>query len=300
MTFRQLQYFLTAAQCLSITMAAKKLYLSQSALSRQIQSLEDELGNRLFVRNKQTLTLTPSGSVLYQKLPDLMKQVNAVLTEAKDAATVYEGVLRIGILDDHDMSEILRPLLSQLERRLPNIEITLTRLPLSDLFRAISDGTLDIVYTYDFSLEGTTDFVSVEAQKVDLCVMLHRQHPLTGKIALTLEDICEERLVQLSSDFKEDGQQCILGAIPMGKRHPDVIIVDKIDDLSLWVEVGKAIAVVGSCTTMRHNPQIAIRNLVVPEVNGLTVSATWRKNSRNPAVAVFSELMQAVDMSESF
>lgn len=296
MTLSQLQYFLTAAKYLSITVASKKHYLTQPALSRQIQSLEDEIGARLFVRSKQALSLTPSGQLLYQKLPELLNQLNVLLAEAKDVASSYEGILRIGILADYDMSGVLRPLLSLFEQHYPNIQVMLTRLPLDDLFASLSTGTLDIIYTYEFLLHGSEDLVSTVVQKFDLCVILHQQHPLSQKESLTLEDIYAERLVQLRSDFKEDGRQYLLGTIPMEKQHHNVIIVDKVDDLPLWVEVGKAIAVVSSFTTMRHNPQIAIRKLNVAGVNGLYVSVTWHKRNQNPAVTAFSELTQMINV----
>lgn len=52
MTFNQIKYFVTVAECLSFTEAAKCLFITQPALSRQINAMEEELGTRLFIREK--------------------------------------------------------------------------------------------------------------------------------------------------------------------------------------------------------------------------------------------------------
>ena len=64
MNFSQIKCFLAAAECLSFTRAADRLYLSQPVLSRQIASMEDELGIELFIREKKSIRLTPAGEVL--------------------------------------------------------------------------------------------------------------------------------------------------------------------------------------------------------------------------------------------
>ena len=61
MTFNQIKYFVTVAECLSFTEAAKCLFITQPALSRQINAMEEELGTKLFIRDKKRLKLTPGG-----------------------------------------------------------------------------------------------------------------------------------------------------------------------------------------------------------------------------------------------
>ena len=71
MNFSQIKCFLAAADCLSFTKAAERLYLSQPVLSRQIASMEDELGIELFIREKKSIRLTPAGEVMAEGLAQL-------------------------------------------------------------------------------------------------------------------------------------------------------------------------------------------------------------------------------------
>ena len=77
MTSLQLQYFLTAADCMSFSQASEKLYVSQPAVSRQIKLLEQELGCQLFDRaRKNAIRLTPAG-IVFQ---DAFSQMQALYT----------------------------------------------------------------------------------------------------------------------------------------------------------------------------------------------------------------------------
>ena len=91
MTLNQMKYFIAVARCLSFTEAARSLFMTQPALSRQIQAMEEELGTRLFVRDKKALKLTPGGSVLYNGLPAFLKQYEDLMNDARNANRVMRG-----------------------------------------------------------------------------------------------------------------------------------------------------------------------------------------------------------------
>lgn len=90
MELRSLEYFLAVAREGNVSAAAAKMHLSQPALSRQIKSLEDELGQRLFVRKSHGLSMTPEGQLLHQ----YAEQVCEVVSRAKqDFSTMKEKPL---------------------------------------------------------------------------------------------------------------------------------------------------------------------------------------------------------------
>lgn len=90
--------FLTAAECLSFTAAAEKLYISQPVLSRNISSLERELGVLLFVRRNNVLSLTPGGEIIYQWMKEHSLSINDAISKAKRANKAPKGELRIGFV----------------------------------------------------------------------------------------------------------------------------------------------------------------------------------------------------------
>ena len=89
MDFRTLQYFVTVAAERNITRAASVLQMSQPPLSHQMKLLEQELGTTLFVRNKQGLTLTPTGHILLKRA----KQILELAQNTRDEIAGYENEL---------------------------------------------------------------------------------------------------------------------------------------------------------------------------------------------------------------
>jgi DNA-binding transcriptional LysR family regulator len=99
LNFSQIKCFLAAAECLSFTKAADRLYLSQPVLSRQIAAMEDELGIELFAREKKTIRLTPAGAVLAEGLNKLAHEYRTLLEKAAAVHKGYAGSINIGMIE---------------------------------------------------------------------------------------------------------------------------------------------------------------------------------------------------------
>lgn len=74
MDIRQLRYFITVAEHLNFTKAANQLYVAQSAISHQIADLEDQVGVKLFIRNKRSVQLTPAGAVFLKEVMEIVEK----------------------------------------------------------------------------------------------------------------------------------------------------------------------------------------------------------------------------------
>lgn len=292
MTLNQLKYFIAVVRCLSFTEAAKSLFMTQPALSRQIQAMEAELGTQLFIRDKKTLKLTPGGSALYSKLPDFLRQYEEMMEDARNANRDFEGQLRIGFLDIYDASQLFPPVVEAFQRNHGGIRLTMERFSLGELPERLYEGKLDIICTYGFSLFDKPDLVTVNVQKFDSCIMFNKDHPLANKPDLTMDDLRQERFIQLDSEASQEGYQYIANLISRGGISPKVQYVEKNDDVLLWVEMGCGIAVTSDRTVERHNPRVVIRELNMPEVKGHDVTVAWRRSNYNPAIALFMELME--------
>src|SRR5690242_5441450 len=96
MEFRTLRYFIKVAESLSFSSAAEKLKLSQSALSRQIQMMEDELGLSLFDRAGRKVFLTAAGVDLLERAYEVQKAVSSLTTRASELASGTHGIIRVG------------------------------------------------------------------------------------------------------------------------------------------------------------------------------------------------------------
>ncbi len=97
MNFHQLEIFVRVVEEKSFTKAAKKLYVSQPALSKSIRALEEEVGTKLFERSAYGLEITEAGRTVYKYSKDAIEYYNERIAELRSALSPRKNILRIGI-----------------------------------------------------------------------------------------------------------------------------------------------------------------------------------------------------------
>lgn len=155
MNLRQLRYFLQIAELRSFTRASQVLHIAQPALSRQIHSLEDEIGTPLFHRTAQGIALTEAGRVLVEKGSVLLHQFNQLREEVASPG-VPRGDLAVGM--PPAMREMLtRPLLSAYCRTHPNVSLHIHEGISIDVIALMHQSRLDCAVIVDLEeIPGTT------------------------------------------------------------------------------------------------------------------------------------------------
>src|SRR5699024_951465 len=96
MEIRVLRYFLAIAREGSITNAANFLHVTQPTLSRQIRDLEEELGQKLFVRGSRSMSLTAEGMILRKRAEEIISMVDKTEAEFNSMSNIVSGDIYIG------------------------------------------------------------------------------------------------------------------------------------------------------------------------------------------------------------
>lgn len=145
-----LRVFAVAANAASFKQAAQQLDLSQSAITRHIQTLEEQLGAPLFRRDNRVHALTPAGEVLAAKLLQLFQQIEQSVQQARDCGDEQVTTLRVVVADSllrwwlasrlADFNAIYPHIRLQLDTYADGTEETL----LSDTAQAIQHGSIDL------------------------------------------------------------------------------------------------------------------------------------------------------------
>lgn len=299
MTLNQMKYFIAVARCLNFTEAAKSLFITQPALSRQISVMEEELGTILFIRDKKKLKLTPGGVTLLNGLPELLKKYEELVVDAKTANQGYQGQLRVGFLDVYDTGARFANIMKEFQEKYPHIMLTMARGPLGQLPDDIYEDKVDIIITYGFSLFDKPDLVTVDIQKYDSCLMMNKNHPLAYKENLTFEELKNEQFVQLAESSSVEGFSYIQNLLAKGGIYSPVKHVEKLEDTLLWVETGNYVTITADCTIEKNNPNVVIREIDFAEAKDHDVTAAWRKNNYNPAIPLFMEMLSKSNLRDA-
>lgn len=150
MELRHLRYFITVAELRSVRAASEQLHVTQPAISRQIQDLEEAIGAALFNRTSRGLTLTPAGEAYLSEAREILARVDAANRLARRIASGAQGHLRIGFVENAVWSGIVSHALSAFEQAAPNVALELTPMNTPEQLEALAAERLDGGFCYRF------------------------------------------------------------------------------------------------------------------------------------------------------
>lgn len=186
MDLRQLEMFQAIVETGSFTRAGEKLYVSQSAVSRQIKLLEEELGDQIFKRIHKRIYLTPTGEVLLQYTRKIFNELRLMIFEISDLTHMRRGTLRIA--GGMSVCMYLFPtLLKEYHRRYPNIEVTIASGTNDEILRLIRGNEVDLAL---LSLPFHDEDLEVRPVLTEeLVLVMEKTHPLATKKDLSFKDL---------------------------------------------------------------------------------------------------------------
>ena len=138
--------FYYVASSLSFSEASKKLYISQSAVSQSIKTLEKKLGQTLFIRSTKKVQLTPAGSLLLKHIEPAMNLISRGESQLLDSGTLGLGQLHIGA-SDTICRYFLVPYLKEFHKRYPNVPIKVTNATSIQCVELLDQRKVDLIVT---------------------------------------------------------------------------------------------------------------------------------------------------------
>lgn len=199
MELRQLYYFVKVAKKEHVTQAAEELHVAQSAVSRQIHQLEEELGVKLFLQKGRNLQLTPVGQLLYKRVEAVLKDLERTVQEVHEFHDPESGEIRLGFphsLGIHLMPEVV----SGFRKKHPNVKFRLKQGNFASIIKDIVSGEMDLAFISPFPEahdEVTGDILLTE----ELSAILPPNHPLAGEESIKLEQLKNEMFVVFSNGY---------------------------------------------------------------------------------------------------
>ena len=142
MELRVLRYFLGVAREGSMTGAAKTLHVTQPTLSRQLQDLEEELGQQLFIRGSHSLTLTPEGVLLRKRAEEILEMVQKTESEFSSMGNTVAGDVHIGGGETEAMRQIAS-LIREIQEDYPETRFHIFSGNAEDVTERLDKGILD-------------------------------------------------------------------------------------------------------------------------------------------------------------
>lgn len=235
MTLTQLKHFVALAELGSFAQTAKAVFLTQPALTRSIQALEEELGARLFDRMGRRIGLTPFGHEVLLRARHLVNDADALKRLGAGLDKGLTGKLRIG-LGSGPGQLFSGMLMNHMATHHPHLQLGISRGNTETLLRALKEQQLDAALVDIRAMRPSSDFEVTHIFEMAAGFMARTGHPLRKKKSVSLSDI---RAYPVASTPLSDEVARMLMAMYGPDANPEDLVTLRSDETSHIVEVAR-------------------------------------------------------------
>ncbi len=295
MNLNQLRYFVTVSETGSFTKAAVQHYISQTAITQQIRTLEEAVGAKLVNRDSRPISLTPAGRVFLKEAREILERMDTALWRTREASTGLEGSLRIGYTKGYEHSD-LSGYLRNFHREYPNVLLSCYRCDTDMLAAGLINGEYDIIFTWDSTNIRQEESLGLSVfEHVPLSVALYANHPLARRKELTRKDLRQENILFMSPSGTGDsfGDAYYIQLYQQAGYQPRILLRSSdMESILMMVAAEEGISVVPKYS---HPWDIATDNVVFVPLAGEgeteEILVAWRKNDEDPALRHFIDML---------
>ncbi|WP_336809705.1 LysR family transcriptional regulator [Bosea sp. MMO-172] len=285
MDVRQLRCFIAVAEELHFGRAAERLGIAPPALSRQISTLEDELGVALLTRTTRQVAMTRAGLIMLEEAKGILVKMEHASRAVREASLSSGKVLRVGAIDAASSSFVPEALMA-FRARFPGIEIKFVEAITTALIQMLEAGKLDMALTRPPRKPTDCAFEILRVERP--VVVLNENHPLAAREHLTMLDLVGEPFVVPSKRLRPYAYDLVMAYFESVGAVPNVTIeaTEKPAMMSA-VAAGLGMALAPDWVSRLSFPGVTMRRLrgamLDPPPPGALIGVSWRPQQKLPS-----------------
>ena len=232
---KQIKYFQEVVRCKSFTAAAEECFISQSAISQQIQALENEIGVKLLNRENRKFSLTPAGEHFYQKSLVLMADFERLCHETVRIANKDNAELRIGYLKCYGGQEF-RLAVAEFSEKYPDVSVHIINGNHEDLYDSLRSGGVDLILS-DQRRAFSDEYVNFILATSECYIEIAARNPLASLESIETDDLKKIPCILIASPEQQENERTYYQEI-VGIKG-DFLFAENLEEARLLVIGGK-------------------------------------------------------------
>jgi DNA-binding transcriptional LysR family regulator len=290
MDIKGLQYFIAAAERLNFTTAAKECYITQTAMSLHISKMEDELGFKLFNRNrnKRVMELTVAGQDFVHWARKIVREYEMAIRRSAGVAAGVTG--RLGIIIPSCIEGfVLMDRLRAFRELYPDVELTIYVEPPDRHISYIKSGYADICVGAPDDMEPDNDFDVVRWREDPIVLICSTRHPLAREEKVDSDALKKERLILVGPGGIPNTFRILHNnRLHLGFEPESSISVNNMDEMLLMIELERGIGFLPCFVSDRISAENAGVAFIPCDDGGsvptMTTALGYLKSNSNPAI----------------
>lgn len=292
---RQLRYFVAVAEALSFTQAARKLHISQPPLSQQIRALEEDLGTKLFDRNKRHVALTEPGRMFLAEARAILARAETARTVVSEAADGCTGRLRLAYPASLSFHRALPQALLRFSEMAPRVQLELHEMYTETQFDALVTGQIDVGLVRAMPKERSVA-LQLQVDVIDherLLLAMPCVHPLASRKRIHLRDVANESFVTQPRAYSTTLYDTLMQMAAMDGFHPVIRQeAQQVTGLLALVSAGVGMALVPASLRAVQLPEVCMVELADKQAD-LLLAVASRKQDTSPVLARFLDAVKS-------
>ena len=288
---KQIKYFQAVVRCNSFSEAAEECYISQSAISQQVQALERELGVTLLKRENRRFSLTPAGEHFYRQSLLLTADFERLCRETAQIAHGDEFILRIGYLKGYGGSEFQKAV-AEFTAKHPDVPVDMKTGNHEDLYDLLRADKVDLVLN-DQRRAFSNEYVNAILTTIGCHIEISARNPIANMGYVNVSDLRHTPCILIASKEQQENEQSYYREI-YGIEGP-VIFAENLDEARLMVVGGRGYLPIEGGT-----PPALFAETIVPLPlcrNGKPIQrnycAFWKADNSGFYIEDFAEILKA-------
>ncbi|VWB44279.1 LysR family transcriptional regulator [Burkholderia lata] len=289
---RHLKYFVAVAEELNFHRAARRLHLSQPALSRQIQQLEDEIDVALFQRSAKRIDLTTAGRTLQSHAYTILAHVRKAEEQSRSVGKGEAGYLAIGFFGSA-IFDVIPKLLLEYGRQHPNVKLQLFQMTKEAQIQALRDRELTI--GFNRMVPPQSDIVQRVVLTEDMMVAIPSAHPLARQRRIDCYEVLNEPMVLYPRWTTPGLGTRVYEIFDAYNAQPNVVqeVTDVATAMAL-VAGGFGLSIVPQSASHLRLPGIVYRPLIAKVAAKIELVCLYRRDDHSPILRSFLEVLQTL------
>lgn len=297
MELRQMRYFLALAEERNFGRAAARLHMAQPPLTRQIRSIEEELGAALFLRTSKGVQLTAAGETLLAEVPNILALAQRSEERTRLAGQGMAGRLEIGTFGSGILSVVPR-VMASFHRLRPNVAMSLRNMTKAEQIQALRERRISVGFARLVPAEPDLQIEAVLREP--MLVALHEGHPLCQSSAITVRDLSDQPMIIYPKISMSGLAQSVIDAFRRGggRLRIEQEVEDAVTAIAM-VSSGLGLCITTESAGSLRLHGVAYRPFKSAHLKDIEMSCFYRKDDQSPVVQAFVEVVRQYAAAQS-
>jgi len=279
--------FLDLSKTLNFTATAENLYMTQQAVSKQIEKLEKTIGLKFFNRSYHAVTLTQDGIAFAELFERFSKEFDECLAQRRKNDNINKNIMTVGFQVWSYYGNVPHNVHMAMNERFPGFVLHGQMHSPDILMSLLEAGKVDIVMLYERLAGPLTGYHSLALKEIDIVLLVSKSRAPDSEDVRFEKFASDPLLIDISEIASLREGFSLAGMQGYGISPAELLIRPNRDSVYMSVELGQGVALGTSLSQTGH---LAITKFPTGKADNLI--CVWREDEKNPRVEAYAELLQ--------